>query len=241
MLAASACLLAQDAPPRRRVIHVVVRAFIPNEHTGNPGYVKAVQGVRGLFVIPSLSADCIASDDRDFSIVTGAASRVTTEFLLITQGDSATVATLGARELNHLQPVRTVDCESGREIGAPRTPAAEGMRVEAITFDGTLAQADFSVRLKNPLALQQLPATADPEASLDYGGTVTFNTMLSTVRFRGFVDVFPAFEAFVESETSGMKILFQIPPAPATTIADLYDAPPGTKTRAVDVTVALTP
>ena len=240
MIAATSPVLPawQASPPSGQLLRVVIRSFVPKEHIRNAGYVRAVPTVPGLFVIPSPESGCFATDGRGFSTSLDVASRATTEFVLVIEGASVKLATVADRHMFRVEPLRTVDCDTGASVGVPRTPATDPMTIDTLaSFEGT-AQVVFSAAVHNPFMLTHVPGRMRADAALQYGGSLIFDTKARTLGFKGIASVFPAFEAFVEDER-GLHALFRIAPQNGTTAWSLYDPPLATTTRPVEVAVSL--
>lgn len=228
----------QVAPLSPELLRVVVRSFVPKEHPRNPGYVRSIPGSPGLFIIPSPESGCFVTDGRDFSASLDVTSRATTEFIVVIQGSSVKVATAANRDMFRVEPVRSVDCQTAKEIRPPRTPTAEPMTIDTIaSYEGT-AQVVFSASVSNPFSLAHVPERMRDDAALRYGGSLIFDTKARTLGFKGFVSVFPAFEGFVEDER-GIHPLFQLSPEPRTTAWSLYDAEQSSTTRPVEVAISM--
>jgi hypothetical protein len=108
-------------------IHVWVKAFIPNVIPSDPGYVTAVPGRPGEFMIwgPPLIFDpalilfddptllwqtCYLTDNRSFSPDVSARARLTTEFVLVVDGSTARVEHKDGREFHYSSGSAAVNC-----------------------------------------------------------------------------------------------------------------------------------
>ena len=236
--ATSAVSSGTQATTAPQLLRVVIRSFIPDEHPRHPGYVRSIPGVLGLFVIQSPESGCFPTDARGFSTGLRVRSRATTEFMLVIEGSSVKLATVANRDMFRVEPLRSVDCDTAKDIRPPRTPLAEPMTIDTLaSFDGT-AQVVFSASVGNPFSLTPVPERMRPDAALRYGGSVILDNKAATLGFKGFVSVFPAFEGFVEDER-GVHLLFQRSPEPGSTVLSLYDPQHPVTTRPVDVKIAL--
>ena len=228
----------QSEPTKRLLLRVVVRSFIPGEQPRNPGYVRSIPGPPPLLVIPSPQSGCFATDGRSFSTLLDAPSRVTTEFVLAIDGSSVKLATAGNRQMFRVEPLRNVDCTTGVDMRPPQTPAADPMTIDTLAFYEGVAQIVFSASVRNPFALEPVPGRIREDAALRYGGNLIYDTRAGTVNLKGFVSIYPAFEAFAEDEL-GTYRLFQASPEAGTTAWGLYDPQRAITTRPVEVTISL--
>jgi hypothetical protein len=235
---ASAPAASRQIAPIPQLLRLVVRSFLPREHIRNPNYVRPVPSMPGLFIVPSPESGCFATDGRGFSTSLDVVSRATTEFVMVIDGPSVSLATAADRNMFRVEPLRTVDCQTGAAVGAPRTPPAAPMTIDTLaSYEGT-AQVVFSASVSNPFMLAPAPDRMREDAALRYGGSLIFDTKARTLGFKGFISVFPAFEAFAEDER-GLHPLFRIAPQAQTTIETLYDPHQTTTTRPVEVTISL--
>jgi len=228
LLLVPACALAQAR------LHVYLRAFIPLNHSGNPGYVRAVLSKPGMFVIPSPipgDTSCFLTDNRLFTEDVDASSRATTEFVLVVANGAASIEKAGGREIHRTSPSHRVDCQTGADLVPPKTASVSNMHIGAPAVADGIAQVVVDGRASNPLVT--------PSPDIQYGGTLTFDTSRNTLRFRGSVAVFPAYEAFAQLNGGKVVKLFQSPPAANTTARDLIDFGTGIKLQPVDQTVRL--
>ena len=221
-----------------QLLRVVIRSFIPDEHPRNPGYVRTAPGPARLLIIPSPESGCFATDGRGFSTGLRVRSRATTEFVLVIEGSSVKLATAANRDMFRVEPLRSVDCETAKDTKPPSTPSAEPMTIDTLaSYEGT-AQVVFSASVNNPFSLTHVPERMRPDSALRYGGSLILDNKAGTLGFKGFVSVFPAFEAFVEDER-GIHLLFQRPPEPGSTVWSLYDAQQPITTRPVEVAISV--
>ena len=210
---------SQSAPAQEKLLRFVLRAFIPSTDA------------HALVKIPTLPGVCLATDQRGFSPSLDVQSRVTTEFILVI-GHSTRVAAAGSRDIFRVEPVRTVDCATARDSTPLPAPPADPMTFDTLVKYGDIAQVVFSVSVRDPFHLGT--DGTDPQGELRYGGSLIYDTRTASVSFKGTISVYPAFEAFVETDQA-VQMLFEVPPAPGATPASLY-ADPAQRERPIEVT-----
>ena len=112
------------------------------------------------------------------------------------------------------------------------------MTIDTLAFYEGVAQVVFSASVRNPFVLEHVPGRIREDAALRYGGNLIYDTRAGTVNFKGFVSIFPAFEAFAENEL-GTYRLFQVYPEAWTTAWSLYDPQQPITTRPMEVAVSV--
>lgn len=237
---------AADFAVGQTKIHIYIRAFIPREHTGNPGYVRPVPAEPGLFVIPEPTfilptippkcistggADCFLTDNRLFSDDVSASSRAGTEFVLVISGNNVTVEKADGRDIQRTGPTHKVICQTAADIVPPKSASTSSMHIGTPASAGGIVQIVVDGRANNPLVT--------PSPDIKYSGTFTFDTRTNTLRFQGSTGVFPAYEAYAQLNGGPIVPVFQNTPGPSTTVCDLIDLGTGLQLRSVDTTVTL--
>lgn len=174
VLAASASPL----PGQSIRVHLWVKVFIPKTHPTNPGYVKPVPGAPGKWMIPGPTPldQCFFTDHRDFSSEKSASARVTTEFFLVINGNSAST-TAPAPHIHTAGISTKVNCSTGsvigqkpgvfsrlHSIGSTAPEDSIGKPVVA----GTQVQVIFGVATTNPFA----PAGISPATTASTTHTI---------------------------------------------------------------------
>ena len=243
-----------NASPVR--VHVFIRAFIPNNHPGNPGYVRGIPSHPGLFVIPSPAVrmvhgvplpfsdgTCFMTDNRGFSNDIGASSRLVTEFILVIAGNTATVEKANNRDLERTGPSHKVDCNTGVDVVPSKSASTADMHSGTPAVADGLVEIVVDGRANNPLS-PLLIAGRPISPDIQYGGSFTFNTNDNTLRFKGSVAIFPAYEAYAQMEGGLLTTVFQSPPTPGSTAVNLIDFGTGfglgkIKLQPIDVSVKL--
>lgn len=212
-------------------VHVWVKAFIPRDHPGNPGYIFAVPGHPGQFILHEpAGAYCAATDSRSFSNDPAASARLTTEFVLTVNGQ-VVIGPSGPRPMFVTGLSHRVDCTTGADVMPPQRAPTSGMHVGQPAFAEGVAQVVFDGRASYPF----IPLA--PE--IQYGGTVTFNVASRALRFQGSTKMFPAYEAYAQLNDGPIAALFRLPPGAGTTVVSLLELGTGLQQRAIDITVAL--
>jgi hypothetical protein len=197
-------------------VHIWMKAFIPKDHPGNPGYVKSVLGQSGKYVIEDpLDDTCYATDNRLFSNDPTESARMTTEFILILGNDSVEVQQAASRPVPRIGWTHHMDCKHGLDLHAPKRASADDMHLGMPALSNGIAEIVVSAQASNPF-IKSAPA-------IQYGGHWTFNTSTKELDFRGSTGVFPAFEAYAQLNEGPVMTVFQLEPGKATTVMSLID------------------
>jgi hypothetical protein len=213
-------------------VHIFIRAFIPSQHPGNPGYIRSIPGHPGEFVIPNpVGSGCFMTDNRTFSRDISASSRAATEILLVTLENTARVERADGRAFFRTGTSRKVDCQTGMDLVAPQTAPTSMMHFGHPAIANGVAEVVIDGRANNPIP----PTSPD----IQYGGSFLFNTTQKTLRFRGGVAVFPAYEAYAQLQGGPLITIFQASPGSGSTAASLIDFGTGIKLQPLDITVQL--
>lgn len=232
LLSPSFCTAQVIASGDSTKVHIYVRAFLPREHSGNPGYIIRIPNKPNMFVIPSPIKDgCFLTDNRLFSNGPDESSRVTTEFMLVTSEGSVQVQEAQGRERFRTGWSHKVDCKTGDDLVPQKKASTSNMSIGAPARADGIVQVVIDGRANNPFV------SGSPD--INYGGTFTFNTAKQTLRFQGSTGVFPAYEAYAQVNDGPIITLFQNIPRKGTTAIDLIDLGTGFKQVPVDVTVEL--
>jgi hypothetical protein len=225
-------------------VHLWVKAFIPKVHPTNPGYVKPVPGAPGKWMIPGPTPvdDCFFTDHRDFSSDRSASARVTTEFFLVINGNSATTEVAVPSAHIHTAGISTkVNCSTGAVIGQKpglfskvlsigNTPPEDSIGKPAVA--GAQVQVIFSVATTNPFA----PPLISP--AIDYSIDYTYDTNSKMLTFAANLGDFPAYEAYAQLGDGPVVTIFRAPPI-TNTPWGLYDFGTGLNTRRLTGEVTL--
>lgn len=203
-------------------IHIIFRAFIPNHHPGNPGYIRKVPGRPDKFMIdPPLSSwpifirkiigtdGCFMTDHRDFSDDPAAQSRLTTEFRLVINGHNSVVEPIPGKAFQWAGATEKVNCNTGEtmELGTaiPHTAVfREPFRVAGPFVNGDDIQITFQNAASNPLAF--------PSPDVDYSLDMIYNIRTKKLSYKATVGAFPAFEAYARMNNDATVELFKLMP-----------------------------
>lgn len=220
-------------------IHIILRAFIPKEHPGNPGYVMPLPNHKDRFVIPAplnlptpLKDTCFATDDRLFDSNVAASSRATIEFNLTvdTSVKTARVEKVEGRDIHRVGLTSAVDCKTGQTVQSGYADTSD-MHVGTPAFADGIAQVVVDLRASNPLFVKS--------PDIQTGGIFTFDTHTNELRFKGSTASFPAYEAYASLDGGPVVPIFRSMPASNTTVWNLIDFGSGLKLEAVDASITL--
>jgi hypothetical protein len=217
-------------------VHLWVKAFIPKTHPTNPGYVRPVPGATDKWMIqgPTALDQCFFTDHREFSSDRSASARVTTEFFLVINGNTASIEAAVPAPHIHTAGISTkVNCSTGSVIGQKpglfsklhsigSTAPEDSIGKPAVA--GTQVQVIFGVATANPFA----PPGISP--AIDYSVDYTYDTNSKKLTFAANVGAFPAYEAYAQLGNGPVVTVFRAPPA-ANTAWGLYDFGTGLNTR----------
>jgi hypothetical protein len=209
-------------------LRLIVRAFIPNAHPTNAGYVKPVPGQPGKFMIPDPvpgSTKCYSTDNRGFSATADAPARITTDIQLVAKSSPAVAAGTG-NAMHRPGTTTEYDCASGKTLRSASGSVA-GCHVGAPAHADGKVQVVFGCSAKNPLA----PPIISP--AIDYSGTITYDLAKKTISYVGDIGTFPSYEGYVSLNGGPMVKLFSMPPSGGN-VWWLYDGGLGVNSRRVE-------
>jgi hypothetical protein len=188
-----------------------IKAFIPGSIDGltsevpnHPGTTMIKGPFRGV-------SDCFHTDNRGFSDDPAASARMHSGVTIDFSGPNPQLSGV----LHRCSPTIECDCEDGDEecnksgdtsrMGFTLAPASAG-RTAVVTLEGAS---------NNPCV------AGSPD--IDYRGSITIQADERSVEFDGFVDVFPAFEAYSRINNNPSAKLFTVGPKPGATPWNLPD------------------
>jgi hypothetical protein len=190
-----------------------LNAFIPGTIAGLTTPVPSHAGLTMIHgPIPGVS-DCFHTDQRDFSQDINASARLHSEVTVDFSGP-----TPGLAGIHHkCSPTIECDCEDGDE---ECNKAADTSEMSFTLLSGTSVH---SASLKLVGAAHNGCVPGSP--AIDYTGTIAVRTDARSLEFDGFVDVFPAFEAYARINDGSPTRLFAILPKPGTDPWNLIENP----------------
>ena len=223
-------------------VQIWIKAFIPKSHPTNPNYVKPVPNRAGQFMIPppvpiaipGLGEPnvCYLTDARAFSTNPQAPARLTTEFEILINGSSATIAKVNGRNIHRADETEKVFCSTGASVArgtasviVPGTGEAFGIGGPHIA--GNQIQVIFQGAAKNPI-VPVIAGIATP--TIDYDVDIIYDKAAKKITFRATHGIFPAFEAYASRNGGPTKTLFRVMPEGATTWR-LFDGGLGVASR----------
>ncbi len=174
--------------------------------------------------------DCFSTDNRGFSSDPGASSRLHSE-VTITFNKGALVA---MDQRHWCNPSKEYDCEDG---GLEGTATGSNAQMKFSDPKNGTFEARGVVKQLIPLrngrfiwhSASLSAATNNPlfafSPDIDYQGKLQCIIAPGesiSVMFNGLVDEFPAYEAYTSLNSGLVKSLFQLPPPPGNTPADLF-------------------
>lgn len=196
-------------------IDVWIAAFIPAQHPGNPGYVRAVPGASGTYIPHPALPFCYETDNRDADASWNDRSRMRSMIRLRIQGTNVTVVSQ-----QHLTGL-TVERNCG---GGPPT-CQERARPDRMSFGPATTQGGetripFKAAANNPCA-----RLTELVGDIDYEGTIRINPQTRSIAIEGRVDDFPAFEAYMRVGGAAPRRVFFIAPKQGSTATDVIGYP----------------
>lgn len=201
--AIAAALLSQSVAAADDV-HIWIRAFVPDAVAGFKEFSEPVTASPGQFFLRATDGGCIATDHRSWSDVPGASSRLSSDFHLVIDGQSAPVVRASGTQTTSAAAVRTIDCASGAELAATPAPLlADGM--------STPAQSEKGARLT------LLAAIADPlrpwsSATIHYDASFIYDARTHTLAYQASTALFPAYEAYASLNEGPVVTVFRSGP-----------------------------
>jgi len=218
-------------------IHIWVKAFIPDNHPGNPGYVFPLPANPKLFLIHEpVGSYCASTDSRTFSEDPAASARLTTEFNIVIYEGKAVIEPVSGRPIHSTGESHRFDCTTGIDIEPLQHASTSNMSNGEVAYaiipgSGVVAQVSVDGRASYPFML----ITPD----VNYTGTFTYTSSCNTIQFVGSVGIFPAFEAYAQINNGPVQTIFRTMPGKGTTVNNLIEFGTGLRQRRLDVSVPL--
>jgi hypothetical protein len=199
------------------VIIISMRAFIPNTHPTNPGYIHPVPGepqkrmifgpFRGLVdsVLPAwvrnlapefrtAGTDCYLTDNRGFSADDTALSKSWTQFAIVVKSGKVTVAPSDGRTAHRAGPSARIDCSTGNVIAEKLGSFGAPFGVRALSQP---AVADGKIQITGQCATGN-PHIRSP--MIDYSFDLIYDVATKKLNYTVSFGAFPAFEFYASRE-----------------------------------------
>lgn len=192
-------------------LKVWLKAFIPANVPGHTVTLSAGphSGKTALSgPVPGVS-DCFLTDQRTFSNSISASARMHSEIEFFLNREMPTF-----RQFHDCGETVEVDCEDGEEECRNKASNARMSFHNLRLVSPTIVTVQLRAAANNPCY------TGSPD--IDYEGTLIIDLTAMTVTFDGKIDEFPAFEAYVSRDGSAPVTLFQEPPPPGNSPANLF-------------------
>lgn len=242
MLAAIVGLSASaGAQEQETKIRIWFSAFIPDQHAGNPGYIKMTTAGTTAIEAPEnaalnfigLRGSCFQTDGRSFSTDPLASARIAIEKVVIVKGrDIVRIEDVPGRPSVRVGTTHNVECETGKLISS-KTQNANGIHVSGVKNGNFTSSFGIQAKSSNPY----YPNAVTPKIDIDI--VVERRFLNRDVRVYGTLGVFPAFEAYY-SINDGIPIkLYALPPADDTTAMSLIDFGTGANMRNFEANIPL--
>lgn len=226
-------LIAAPTTANAQSFELVFRAFIPNAHPSNPGFVRPVPGQAGRSMIPGpgipfvvaplpIIGSCYNTNDRGFSSAADASAKASSTFRF-----SLVNGVFDPGSVQHdVDVTQRFDCETGRVTGEALADKA-GVTALPATRLGDIINITLATKAINPLI--SAPDVVVP--GITWGGVISVDTQRQRVRFIGRISDFPSFEAYLRVDGGPPITILNESPAGGSTAWSLLNE------RSVDVEV----
>jgi hypothetical protein len=156
---------------------------------------------------PLPTSDCFLTDNRTFSPQIDASSRMHSEIEISISGGSTSGGTAAqiTRQQHRSDKTTEIDCEDGDIEGTAHGNTSR-MRFSNLRSTGSKFQVSIEGAANHPLV------TDSPD--IDYKGEFIVDLASRTITFDGYVDEFPAFEAYASINNGSAIQIFLILPQP---------------------------
>jgi len=213
-------------------IHIIIRAFIPNSLDQDTGYIKPIPGRTNQFMIQPPLGSGFATDHRTFSSNFSASARVVTEFVLVVNGDKASVEKVANRPYHSCGSTESITLVNGKITGTDTKTAS--MSVDALgkpMFANGMAQIAGQAAAANPFL---------PSPWVDYSFDIMYKPGTKQLSIKANVGAFPAFEGYAKLNSGSAVSLFKAKPTVGG-VRGLWDGGTGITDRRLENSVTLTP
>ena len=204
---------------------VWAKAFIPNTHPTNPGYIRPVPGANNKFMIPGpgipgtvqplpLVGNCYNTNNRGFSKDVTAEAKLTVRVRFSIDGQ-----VLSAVSTDKIPSAITeqYDCPTGA-VTCSKAPDLGGIIVD----QPTIVAGIVSIRLRGSGTNPCLPVPAALTPAIKFDVMVQIDPSTGFVKSDGTVARFPSYEAYVRLNDEPPVVIFQEPPSPGSTAWSLF-------------------
>jgi hypothetical protein len=198
-----------------------IKAFIPNKHDTNPGFIRPRPGVAGQTMIPGpnipftdisvplVGKFCYNTNNRGFSMEPGAEAKITSFITLKVSIEGLREASIAAPVLH---PTQEYDCHTG-QVTCVKTANPDTVKVSQPAVSGKTITFSMNGDAANPC----IHVSAALTPSIKYHGIVTVDVEAGTVTFKGTTADFPSYEAYLSVDGKTPTPIFQLPPEPHST------------------------
>jgi hypothetical protein len=204
-----------------------IKAFIPNSHPTNPGYIVPDPSGGTMIQDPVFTGSCYTTDNRDFTSDASASARMTSQLVLSV--DSSGLTNGSGDETEQTGQTNRVKCSDGTSDGCSDHADTSGMKFSNVKYDafnnGTLY---FSVDASaaNPCFPIQIPGHVNFAPNIHYKGQFTIGVQTNVVSYSIEIGGFPAFEIYVQKNSQSPVTVLQQPPANGSTVFDIPSSRP---------------
>jgi hypothetical protein len=201
--------LGNDLIGRDRIqtVEIWIRSFIPINHDSNPGYTLPVPTKPTQTMIRDpipLFTGCYLTDQRRFSNDPNGSVRLGTHVAI--SAGAVSIITLSE---NPPSESVEVNCETGAERCRKRVDTSRSNA-------GPITQQGDILRLRVHGEANNACFTGSPD--IHYDGEFIIDLAVGTIKFRGTIGRFPAFESYARVDKGPIRTIFQEPPVPGSTV-----------------------
>jgi hypothetical protein len=204
-------------------ITIRLRAFIPNVHPVNPGFIRPVPGKPEMTMIPGplgafvgslpidsikAAADCYSTDNRGFSSERAATSKVSTEFKIVVYFGQVSIEPSDARLAHRAGTSVRLNCSTGGVIAEKPGTFDGPFGVRSL---GQPAIAETRIQVIGQVAVGNPHILGAP--MIDYSFDFIYDLSTKRLTYSVTAGVFPAFELYAIRGSGTPITILQIPPS----------------------------